>query len=555
VGDPSAPRASLEALLSLLVACDLPAVLWLASHFVRSLDEHMIADPALATLLVIEARFLLARRVVGALLAPRSRAVRSGLVQAGVAAQILRSVFIFTWGGQLFAAPHEMLTTPPYELASFGGLCELMWLGSILLSILLLLGQNAAIGRLVFARVEWLRGAWRVILPMLVLAAVAVMVLYGMGYAAGARHVIKSTGRASVAIVSLVGLFVLLSNLGDRIVRKVNERLAIEGELTAALDARTRAMSVAVRAGTVVVIGILAIFLQRVWGIGEFTVDFLRSVQIAQLDDLTRVTGASVLFAILWIVAGHFISRNLGRVFEHFVEPVAGTGSRGEQLAWLTLTRYGILTATWAAAFLALHVDLTTLGWLLTAVSVGLGFGLQEIVANFVSGLILLFEKPIRVGDVITVGTTGGTVDRITIRATVVTNWERQTIIVPNKKFISEELTNWTRQDMTVRRKLTLGVARGTDVDQVLAILEEVVGEHPGVMGDPPHRVWFEGYGEYTLDFEVWFFASFGDGLRLKTELYTKLVKRLKEEGIEVPIPTEVRVHGAEEPTTRPSSA
>lgn len=537
-GDPSAPRALLEAVVSLLVAFDLPVVFWLTSRFLHSLDEHMIADPAFATLLLVEAKFLLTRRVMGALLAPRSRAVRSGLVPASVAAQILRSVFIFTWGGQLFAGPHAMLIAPPYELASFARLCELMWLGSIQLSILLLLGRNAAIGRWVFGRVTWLRAAWGVLLPMLVLAAAAVMVLYGLGYAAGARHVIESTGRTTLAAVGLVGMFVLLNSLGNRAVLRVNERLAIEGELEAALDARFGAMSVAVRAGTIVVIASIAIVLQRTWGIGEFTIDLLRSVHIFHIGDDSWLTGANVLFAVLWIVAGHFLSRNLGRVFEHFVEPLAGSDSRGEQLAWLTLTRYGILSITWAAALLELQLDLSTLGWLLTAVSVGLGFGLQEIVANFVSGLILLFEKPIRVGDVITVGHTGGTVDRITIRSTVVTNWEHQTIIVPNKNFITQEVTNWTRQDLTVRRKLKLGVARGTDVDKVIAILEEVIDGHPGVLLEPPHRIWFQGYGEYTLDFEVWFFATFGDGLRLKTELYKKLVRRLKEEGIDVPIPS-----------------
>jgi potassium efflux system protein len=201
------------------------------------------------------------------------------------------------------------------------------------------------------------------------------------------------------------------------------------------------------------------------------------------------------------------------------------------------MLRYAVLAMAVAAALVTMKFSLARLGWLLTALSVGLGFGLQEIVANFVSGLILMIERPVRVGDVVTVGTTAGVVDKISIRATMVTNWDRQTIVVPNRNFITQEVTNWTRQDRIVRRTLQVGVAYGTDVERVLAILDELVGAHQKVLRSPPHRIWFHGFGESSLNFEVWFYASFDDGLTARSELYAQTYARLNEEGIQIPFP------------------
>ena len=173
----------------------------------------------------------------------------------------------------------------------------------------------------------------------------------------------------------------------------------------------------------------------------------------------------------------------------------------------------------------------------MAALGVGIGFGLQEIIANFISGLILLIERPIRVGDIITVGDTGGTVEKINIRATTVINWDRQAILIPNKDFITQKLTNWTHNDQYMRRKLRVGVAYGSDVEQVLRILEEVVKEHPKVLRDPPHRIWFDGFGDSSLDFDIWFFARIDEGKPVMTELNTKIYQRFEAEGISIPFP------------------
>lgn len=136
----------------------------------------------------------------------------------------------------------------------------------------------------------------------------------------------------------------------------------------------------------------------------------------------------------------------------------------------------------------------------MAALTVGLGFGLQEIFANFVSGLILLFERPIRVGDIVTVDGTTGVVSRIQTRATTVTNWDRQDLIVPNKEFITGRLLNWTRSDHVNRIVINVGIAYGSDTELARRLIEEVLREHSEVLGDPPSIVTFEGFGESTLN-------------------------------------------------------
>jgi potassium efflux system protein len=135
------------------------------------------------------------------------------------------------------------------------------------------------------------------------------------------------------------------------------------------------------------------------------------------------------------------------------------------------------------------------------------------------------------------VGDTGGTVEKINIRATIVTNWDRQTIIVPNKNFITQNLTNWTRNDQIMRRRIPVGVAYGSDVEKVLKILHDVTEGHEKVVKDPPPRIWFEQFGESSLDFEVWIFCLVSEGKQTMSELRTRIYARFNEEGIQIPFP------------------
>ena len=170
--------------------------------------------------------------------------------------------------------------------------------------------------------------------------------------------------------------------------------------------------------------------------------------------------------------------------------------------------------------------------------TVGLAFGLQEVFANFVCGLILLFERPIRVGDIITLGDTTGRVTNIRIRATTVTNWDRKELIVPNKDLITGRLLNWTLSDTTNRIVIPVGVAYKSDPEKTRDILASVLQEHSNVLDDPAPNVTFEGFGDSTLNFVIRaYLASMDNRLSTIHELHSTIHRRLGEMGIEIAFP------------------
>jgi potassium efflux system protein len=209
-------------------------------------------------------------------------------------------------------------------------------------------------------------------------------------------------------------------------------------------------------------------------------------------------------------------------------------------------TRYAITTlSSYALLFIGIVLSAAEFGlqwdsiqWLVAALGVGLGFGLQEIFANFISGIILLFEQPLRVGDVVTLGDTTGVVSRIRIRATTVTNYDRQELIIPNKDLITGRLVNWTLSDSTNRIVLNVGVAYGSDTQKACALLESICAEHENVTEDPAPIITFDSFGDSTLNIVVRCFLNLMT-VRLMTihELHTRINDRFQEEGIEIAFP------------------
>lgn len=190
-----------------------------------------------------------------------------------------------------------------------------------------------------------------------------------------------------------------------------------------------------------------------------------------------------------------------------------------------------------------LNVQWSEIQWLVAGISVGLGFGMQEIFANFVSGIILLFERPIRVGDIVTIGETSGTVTRIRIRGTTITDWDRLELIVPNKEFISGRLINWTNSDTVTRIKIPVHVEYGSDVDEVQSLLQAVLSADPNVMTDPAPFVYLLSFGERGLQFTCYAYLATPD-LRLRTthSLCNAIHRKLTAEGYAIPFP-QIQVH------------
>ncbi|WP_342321813.1 mechanosensitive channel MscK [Kosakonia sp. BYX6] len=214
------------------------------------------------------------------------------------------------------------------------------------------------------------------------------------------------------------------------------------------------------------------------------------------------VTLGSLLFAVIVFVVAWALIRNLPGLLEVLVLSRLNM-RQGSSYAVTTILNYIIIAVGALTVFGSLGVSWDKLQWLAAALSVGLGFGLQEIFGNFVSGLIILFERPVRIGDTVTIGTFSGTVSKIRIRATTITDFDRKEVIIPNKAFVTERLINWSLSDTITRVVIRLGVAYGSDLDKVKKVLLKAAMEHPKVMHDPEPSVFFTTFGPSTLDHEL----------------------------------------------------
>ena len=252
---------------------------------------------------------------------------------------------------------------------------------------------------------------------------------------------------------------------------------------------------------------------------------------------IVPVTLANVVVAIPIIILSFVAVKNVPGLLESVLL---------ERLPIDRPARYAVTTlASYALAIIGIVLSAKTFGlrwesiqWLVAALGVGLGFGLQEIFANFVSGLILLFEQPIRVGDVVTIDGVTGTVSQIRMRATVVKNADLQELIIPNKDLITGRIVNWTLSDSTNRLTLNVGVAYGTDTRKACQIIEQICAQHENLLVDPAPVVTFEGFGDSTLNIVIRCFLGILDN-RLATihELNTTINDRFKTEGIEIAFP------------------
>jgi len=167
-----------------------------------------------------------------------------------------------------------------------------------------------------------------------------------------------------------------------------------------------------------------------------------------------------------------------------------------------------------------------------------LGFGLQEIFANLVSGIILLFERPIRIGDTVTIGTITGKVSRIEMRATTLIDLDQKDLIVPNKTFITSQLVNWTLSDAITRLVIPVGIAYDTDVELAYKVMMDTVRSTPLVLAEPEPSVLFIGFGESALNFSIRIFVNeLKNRLPVTHDLLMRLEKAFREHSIEIPVP------------------
>jgi potassium efflux system protein len=260
------------------------------------------------------------------------------------------------------------------------------------------------------------------------------------------------------------------------------------------------------------------------------------------IEQQVPITLKSILFGIVLVGFSAVIAKNLPGLLELMLLQRLDL-SPGTGFAITTISSYLVVFFGMLFGFSTLGMEWSKLQWLVAALSVGLGFGLQEIFANFISGLIILFEKPIRIGDTVTIRDLTGTVSKIQIRATTIVDWDRKEIIVPNKAFITEQLVNWSLSDPITRVIVTVSVSRDADPAKVETLLHQAVRECELSLSTPEPEVWFAGFGQHTQDYEVRSYAKdMSVRWPLRHSLHKQISQKLKENHIELAYP-QMEVH------------
>jgi small-conductance mechanosensitive channel len=296
---------------------------------------------------------------------------------------------------------------------------------------------------------------------------------------------------------------------------------------------------------------LMVAFLVAVGGIGFLTSE-IGSILVGRLSiDLgkifyhpyfhigkTGITPVLLIKVVVFVLLLTFVSHQVRRFMQSEIL-VRTSMDRGQQFATARITGYLIFVVGMMVGLQSIGVDLSSLVVLGGALGVGVGFGLQNIVSNFVSGLILLVERPIQLGDRVEVGGTNGDVVRIAARSTWVRTNDNVVIIIPNSEFISNRVTNWTANDRQVRFPVPLGVSYNADPAEVREVLLQVALSHPDVMKDPSPEVRFVDFGDSSLDFElrVWTITQVQSPQKLTSDLYFMIFKAFGERGIEIPFP------------------
>ncbi|UCD75660.1 MAG: mechanosensitive ion channel [Phycisphaerales bacterium] len=259
--------------------------------------------------------------------------------------------------------------------------------------------------------------------------------------------------------------------------------------------------------------------------------------EVVQTFQPSVVTLADLGLAVVIFALTVIISRNIPGLLEIVILqrlPFTPSGRYGIK----TIVQYLIFVVGLILTFNAIGIGWSKVQWLIAAMTVGLGFGLQEIFANFVSGLIILFERPVRVGDTVTVSNTNGTVSRIRIRATTITDWDRKELIIPNKEFVTGQVVNWSLSDSILRVTIAVGIAYGSDTALARDLLLKVAQDHPKVLDDPPPKALFLGFGESSLDFELRvFIPSIDYMLQVKSDLNYEIDQAFRKAGVEIAFP------------------
>ncbi|MFH0945442.1 MAG: mechanosensitive ion channel domain-containing protein, partial [Planctomycetota bacterium] len=522
----------------LISASLLPVYLFLAGRICGAAEIHPELDPVLERTLVNASILLFIWLLGRSFFAGRGTAQVQLHLHPDASHALYRSLRLALICAAFFLLPWDILRRPPFELEALPRIAYTVFTIVTGIAVFLLLRPSSPFVHLLLARSP--RGRLRRMWPALAFViTVLMLVIVGLDVA-GFRY--GSLQLARSFLLTLLVLFLappLYAWLLDFVRGLTRRRQRSASTAAPGEDDRPEEGSAERLVGfvrTLLVVGVV-LLLASFWGVDDQAFRTLDEMRLNSVDAEQAVSVADVLVLVVLIVATIWFLRVLPGIFEFLVFSRVNVDS-GVRYAILTISQYALFTIGMLMALSAVSLDLSRLGWLLAAMGVGLGFGLQEIVANFVCGIILLLERPIRVGDIVTITDVTGTVRRINIRATTLLNFDRQEVIIPNRKLITGDVTNWTGSDTINRLVIQIGVAYGSDVDLVTRTLEGVIRDQKEVLRDPAPSVLFMKHGDSSLDFDVRVFIPDPSvKMSLLDRMNKAINKAFTEQGIEIPFP------------------
>jgi small-conductance mechanosensitive channel len=525
-----------------------PLFFLLAAPMISTLDLPVSLGPILASFLVYFSLFLFIWLASRSFFAKQGVAVSLFGVSQGVAREFWTSIRIILVTYLACLVPWLIFQEEPFLFEAFPRIGFLLFEAGVGLAIYLLIRPGSALIKQIFshsqlpdAKPSRQEKYWTIVSRMAAIFMAAILVLDGAGYHFGATYLSLN------GLWSLVTILVLatISRTSAMALRKLTARPkaksgSVDGK--AEVDHQVYMLNNLLKLWRLLLIGLGIYLLAKFWGLNESAVKALTNATLFQSSNadgqVTFVTAADMLISMAILFATVWVLRHLTSLYETVLFPFVKF-DEGLRYAVVTISRYLIflICAIWITS--TLQVDLSKIGWVVAAMSVGLGFGLQEIVANFVSGIILLIERPIRVGDMVSIGTDMyGQVTQVNIRSTTVLSRDRLEVLVPNKDLISKEVINWTLSDSVIRQKVAIGVAYGSDVEQVRSILLAIAAADPDILDDPPSRALFLNHGDSSLDFELRIFL--GDPILRRTvvdRINTAINREFASKNIEIPFP------------------
>jgi len=384
--------------------------------------------------------------------------------------------------------------------------------------------------------------------PVLWLFIATVAVALAAGYINFAAFV---AGRFVAALALVCALWVVLTFVDALFTEELTGDTPAGRAITAAFGVSPRGLELS---GTLLsaALRILIVLVTLPPVIGPWSLfasdvlEFLRQVAAGIRVAGITISLAAILTAFVWLVVGVLVARTVQRWLEKRVMPRTGIDPSLQQSV-ATLIGWTLLIAAIAFALAHLGIEAQQIALIASALSVGIGFGLQSVVSNFVSGIILLAERPIRVGDWVVVKNEEGIVRRISVRATEIETFDRASVIIPNSEFITGAVKNLTHSDTMGRVTVKLRVAFDSDVEAVRELLVACAGEHPQVLQTPPPRLYLIAFGDIGIELELRFIVvNVNYSLTVKSDIQMVILQRLRAAGVKIPvIPHEEPLPGA----------